>query len=185
MIVGCASVPRTTPPDPSRPSISETTKISFVGVDFELRDKATNQAVPVWEYFPPSADSAKWDELVDFRVYPVHANGNDPMDHAARTVKLFKQQYPYMQFALYSDKKTGAALLDFLCPTSSRKDGSFYEFNAFKFFRDAGSPNVISFHYVKNIPCDVWLSPQIISSQIKATRKQVVPAMVLFPLYRQ
>ena len=172
-------------PASARPSIAETTRVTFAGKEFVLRDKATNQPVQIWEYFPPSADITKWDELVGFQIYPVTQDGNEPMDHAVRTAKLFKRQFPQMQFALYSDKTTGAALLDFFYPTSNRKDAEFMEFDSFKFFKDANTDNVICFHYAKNIPSGPDRNPQAIAADIKATRTKIIPAMAKFPLYRK
>ena len=93
-----------------------------------------------------------------------------------------------MQFALYTDNNTGAAMLDFFFPTSTRKEKGqdFLEFNAFKFFHDAGSACTMSFHYAKNIegPSTSRLLKDV-SADLKKTRQEVVPAMAQFPLFRQ
>jgi hypothetical protein len=183
VLLGCASAPVSTAPDLSRPSVADTEAIEFAGKRLELRFRSKQKVVPVFEYYLPGEATDRWSELVAFRVYPVHPDGNEPMDHAARTAKLFKQQYPYMQFALYSDRNTGAALLDFFYPTSTRKDGYFLEFNAFKFFRDAGTPNIMSFHYARNIPGD--REREHVLADIKAIRAEILPAIAKLPLYRQ
>jgi hypothetical protein len=185
LFLGFTSVLVSAQSEPIRPSIAATKTVNFIGKNFELKFQSQQQAVPVFEYFLPNEAVDKWSELIDFRVYPVHPSGNEPMDHAVRTAKLFKQQYPYMQLALYSDSKTGAALLDFFYPTSTRKDGNFIEFNAFKFFRDASTQNVMSFHYAKNIPgMEGDGNMEQVSMNIKATRAEVIPAIAKFPLYR-
>lgn len=170
----------------SAASVRDTTTVSFIGKDFLLKDKAVNQSVPVYEYFQRGDDPPAWDELVDFRIYPQRPDGNRPIDYATKTAKLFKQQYPYMKFALYSDKDNGSVLLDFFYPTSSRKDGDFLEFNAFKFFIAPDGKTVMSFHYAKNIT-SLRESREMsaVLSDIKTIRTQVLPAMDLFPVYRQ
>lgn len=187
-LIGCASTPVVTAPDPSRPSITDTQAVEFLGKRFELKFKATDKPVRIYEYFPAGETPDNWFELAEFQVYPVHPDGNEPMDHAKRTAAAFKQKYPYMQFALYADNNTGAALLDFFYPTSTRKDKGkeFLEFNAFKFFRDAGSAHTMSFHYAKNIEsASATRKMNDVSGDIKKTRQEVVPAMAKFPLYRQ
>src|SRR5712691_823757 len=120
-LIGCVSAPVTTPPDLSRPSVTNTQTVEFLGRKFELKFKATDQPVQIYEYFLARETPSAWLELVEFQIYPVHPDGNEPMDHAKRTAAAFKTKYPYMRFALYSDKNTNAALLDFFYPTSTRK----------------------------------------------------------------
>lgn len=190
LLLGCVSIPTGTPQntaiDLTRPSIEKTQVLDFASKQFELRVQAPQQAVPIFEYFLPGEAVSRWSELVDFRVYPVHPEGNQPLQHAQRLARQFKQQYPHMQFELQADEQTGVVLLDFFYPTSTRKDGDFLEFNAFKFFQDAGTPHVISFHYAKNIP-DIAANrgSHQVGADIRATRAQVLPALVKLPLYRQ
>lgn len=188
VISGCVSTPVITQPDPSRSSVRKTQSIEFIGKRFELKFKDTNNTVKIYEYFHGNDSPTDWIELVEFQVYPAHSNGNDPIDHAKRTAAVFKKKYPYMRFALLSDKRTGAAILDFFYPTSTRKEKNkeFLEFNAFKFFRDAGSSRIMSFHYAKNIEGKSKDRPlQIVSIDINKTRKKVIPALANFPLFRQ
>jgi hypothetical protein len=187
-LFGCASAPVATAPDPGRPSIADAQTVDFIGRKFVLKFKATDRPVRIYEYFPAQEGPENWLELAEFQIYPVNPNGNEPMDHAKRTAAAFKQKYPFMQFALYSDTKTGAAMLDFFYPASTRKEKGkeFLEFNAFKFFRDAGSPLTMSFHYAKNIEATGPSRPaSAVSTDIKKTRQTVIPAMAAFPLYRQ
>lgn len=174
--------------DSGRPSVADTKTVEFLGKKFELKFKAADKPVRIYEYFLASETPENWLELVEFQVYPAHPDGNEPMDHAKRTAAAFKKKYPYMQFAMYSDNKTGAALLDFFYPESTRKENGkeFLEFNAFKFFRDAGSNHTMSFHYAKNIEgIGVSRPMNDVSGDIKKTRQEVVPAVAKFPLFRQ
>lgn len=187
-LVGCAAAPVAAPPDMSRPSVAATQTVEFIGKQFQLKFKDTDKPVRIYEYYPAQDSPSDWMELTEFQVYPVRSDGNEPMDFAKRLAVAFKQKYPYMQFALYSDNNTGAAMLDFFYPTSTRKDKDkdFLEFNAFKFFRDAGSAQTMSFHYARNIESTSASRPMAsVSAEVKETRRQVVPAMAKFPLYRQ
>lgn len=176
------------PADSQRASVANTRTVEFIGKKFELKFKATDKPVRIYEYFLSNEAPEHWLEMVEFQVYPAHPQGNDPMDHAKRTAAAFKQKYPYMQFSLLTDKKTGSALLDFFYPESTRKekDKSFLEFNAFKFFREADSPNTMSFHYAKNIEAPSLSRPmEKVSAEIRETREQVIPAIARFPFYRE
>ena len=193
VLVVCSVLPSyasepTTRTDSGRLSVTDTKTVEFVGKKYELKFKATDKPVRVYQYFLANETPDNWLELVEFQIYPVHPEGNEPMDHAKRTAAAFKKKYPYMQFALFSDNNTGAVLLDFFYPESSRKEKGkdFLEFNAFKFFRDAGSDHTMSFHYAKNIEGTNPSRPMNdVSGEIKKTRQEVVPAMAKFPLYRQ
>lgn len=174
--------------DSTRPSVADTKTVEFIGKKFELKFKATDKPTRIYEYFLDKETPDNWLELVEFQIYPIHPEGNEPMDHAARTANSFKKTYPYMQFALFSEEKGGGALLDFLCPESSSKEKGkdYLEFNAFKFFRDSGSDRTMSFHYTKNIEYtkEARTTGKALS-EIKKTRQDIIPAMAKFPLYRQ
>ena len=184
---GYAEEPRTTEPDTAASlSVSKTQTIDFIGKTFILKYKETDQAVPIYEYFPDGDNPPAWNELVDFRVYPVHPDGNKPLDHARRAAELFKQQYPHMRFALYDSKESESVILDFFYPTSSRKDGEFLEFNSFLYYRDPGSNIVMSFHYAKNIPGMTSVrSMETVIDDLRKARAELVSAMAAFPTYTQ
>lgn len=174
--------------DSSRASVANTKSVEFIGKKFELKFKDTDHPVRIAEYYPAKETPSDWFELVEFQIYPVHPDGNKPIDHARRTAQAFKQKYPQMQFALLTNHKTGEAMLDFFYPTSTRKekDKSFLEYDAFKFFQDAGGTQTMSFHYAKNIEGPGTDRPMnSVIEDIKKTRAEIVPAMAKFPLYRQ
>ncbi len=181
------SIP-TTPPDLSRPSVANTQTVEFIGKKFELKFKATDQPVQIYEYYLPNETPSDWIELVDFQIYPVNPDGNEPMDFARRTAAAFMKQFPDMQYALISDNNSDAVIVDFLYPGSTRKGKgkNFIEWDAFLYFRDAGSSHIMSFHYAKNIE-DVSSSHSFddVLSDINKTRKTVESAMAEFPLFRQ
>lgn len=185
------SIPTDTPATPldlSHPSVANTQTVDFIGKKFELKFKDTEQPVQIYEYYLPNETPSDWIELVEFQIYPVHPDGNEPIDFAKRIAAAFMQQYPDMEVALFSDNNTGEALLDFFYPTSTRQEEGkdFLEFNAFKFFRDAGSPQVMSFHYAKNIEgISASRTFSDVVDDIQKTREEVVSAMAEFPLFRQ
>jgi hypothetical protein len=180
------------PPAPSvpskPPSIADTKSVTFIGKQFDLKFHPAQRDIPLYEYYPAKDTPELWMELVGFRVYPVHPNGNAPIDHAGRTAAELKKKYPSMNFALYEDKKGTGALLDFFYPTSTRKEAgkSFLEFNAFKFFSDPNTGKTISFHYAKQIEStsDSRRMDDVLAD-IKKTRAEIVPAMASFPVYTQ
>src|SRR5688500_6562843 len=90
--------------DSERPSVASTKKVEFLAQKFDLKFKATDKPVRIYEYFPANETPDNWLELVEFQIYPVHPQGNDPMDHAKRTASAFKKKYPHMRFAVYADK---------------------------------------------------------------------------------
>jgi hypothetical protein len=173
-----------TPPDLSHPSIAKTQMVEFNGKKFELKFKATDQPVQIYEFYLPNETPSDWIELVDFQIYPVNPDGNKPIDFAKRVAAAFMQQYPDMQYALISDNNSDAAVLDFFYPTSSRneKGKKFLEFDAFKFFSAASGTQTMSFHYAKNIE---FISPDSFLSEFKKTREEIVSAMTEFPLFSQ
>lgn len=187
-LVGYATIPVAQAQWLVRPSVSDTEAVEFLGKTFELHYKAIDQPVHIYEYFPIGEAPNNWFELVQFQVYPVHPNGNEPLDHAQRTAMGFLQKYPYMQVGLYVDDRTGAAILDFFDPDSNRReDGTEYlEFSAFKFFRDADSSHTIGFHYAKNIEStNPSRDLEDVTAEIIRTREEVLPALMEFPLYRR
>ena len=169
-----------------RPSVAATQSVEFLGKAFTLKFKATDKPVRVYEYFPADQTPDDWLELVEFQVYPARATGNEPVDYAKRLVAEFKRRYPYMQFAMYADERSGAAMLDFFFPSSTRyREGKAYiEFNAFKFFRAAGG-GVISFHYAKNVESVSKARPMnLVAAELRETRQEVEPALTRFEPYR-
>lgn len=169
-------------PDSSQLSIANTQTIEFLGKKFELWEKATDQPIHFYEYLPSGETLSDWIELVDFQINPVNSDGNDPMDFANRTVTAFIQQYPDTQaYEISPVSNSDAIILDLLYPTATRQ--GFLEFDAYKYYRDPNSSQVILFHYAKNIAApsldkfDDWVS------EFRKTREEVISALEEFPLY--
>ncbi|NWE42237.1 hypothetical protein HX875_22360 [Pseudomonas yamanorum] len=184
LLFGCASKPTVAPPDLSRPSIAETKSVVFAGKTYVLKYQARGN-VPLWEYFLAPESVNAWSELVDFRLAPPQTTGNEPRDLANLIAQAHKQEYPNLPVEMFSDEKTDAIYVLLFYPTSTRKDGSFFEFNIFKYYKDNGTGQIISFHFAKNIPSDTPAARQELPGHMARLRAEVIPAMGKFPLYRQ
>lgn len=188
VLAGCATTPPASAPEGQPPSIADAESIEFLGKRFERQLENMVGPTRIHVYYAGSDTPDDWLELVEFQDYPVHQEANAPLDFARRTAAALRQRYPQMQFGLYSVKEGDAALLDFFLPTSTRKEAGkrFIEFNAFKFFRDPGSARTLSFHYARNIegPGRSRTEDEVIQD-LRDARKQVIPAIADFPLYRQ
>lgn len=187
MILGlCALVPAPALAGSLPASVARTTSVEFLGTAFARKWESTRGPVRRYEYYPPRQTPDDWLELVEFQVYPVALEGNDPVHFAARLARDFKRRYPRMRYALYTDRSGDAAILDFIYPTSTRKEKGkkFLEYDAFKFFRDPGDPHVLCFHYAKNIEGPSRSRPApAVGAQIRKTRHEVIPALARFPVY--
>lgn len=187
--VTLTSVPADTPtttPDPGHPSVANIQTVEFIGKKFELKFKATDQPVQIYEYYLPDEGPSDWIELVEIQIYPVNPDGNEPIDFGNRIATAFIQQYPDMQYALLSDNNSDAVILDFFYPTSTRKETGkeFLEWDAFKFFRDVDSEQVIGFHYAKNIEfISSSRSFDDVLSDTNKTRETIEAAMAEFSLF--
>ena len=169
-----------------RPSVAETKAVEFLGKKFELKFKATDNPVRVYEYYLAKETPDDWLEMVAFQLYPVNLEGNAPLALAKRTAALFMEKYPYMKYALASNTN-GVAMLDYFYPISSRKEKGkrFLEFNAFKFYRDAASAQTMSVHYAKNIEStSSSRTMNDVLGDIKKTREELLEALPKFPLHR-
>ena len=167
--------------------ISETKSIDFLGRTFDLKFASTGKPVHSYEFFRKEESPELWLELVEFQIYPINPDGNEPIDFAKRVADAFIKQYPKMSFALHTEESTGAVILDFFYPTSTRKEAgkAFLEFNAFKFFRAEDEQHTSGFHYAKNIESiSEARAFEVVSSEIKRTREEMMSAMAVFPIYR-
>jgi len=179
------SIPTDTPtttPDLEPPFSSQYTTIEFIGKTFELKFKATDQPVQIYEYYLPNEGSSDWFELVEIQVNPVNPSGNKPIDFAKRLADVFKQQNPDGQYALLTDNNSDAVIIDFILPTSTRQN--YLEFDAFKYFTDTTSSQVILFHYAKNIEgITSTRSFDDVLADLNKTRNEIEFAMAEFNLF--
>jgi hypothetical protein len=186
--MGCVSTSVTQTPDSSQLSIANEQSVDILGKTFERQFKAHDKEVQIYEYFLAQETPDYWFERIEFQVYPEHADGNKPIDFAERAAAAFKKEHPDMLFALNPDSNTDAVFLDYFYPTTAHKEKGmgFLEFNAFMFFREVGSPFVVSIHYVKIIE---GMSPyrrmSEVENDITKAREEIIQAMTRFPLVRQ
>jgi len=176
-------IPVTTLTGPDISSACDIQTVELLGRQFELKFAATDKPVKSYEYYLANESPDDWFELVEFQIYPVNPDGNQPIDFANRTAAAFVQQYPDMKYALFSDKSSSSVMLDFFYPTSTRKDKDYLEFDAFKYFQDGGSTSVICLHYARNIAGTSAARPYSdVLADIKKARAEVEAALAKFVL---
>lgn len=170
------------PQQPQLQSIAETQFLTFDGREFVLKFKAENQSVPLYEYFLSNESPSEWTELVDFRIEPKFPHANNPVDHAARTARQFKEKFPLMPFDMFKNDKTGETDLDFLVPLPGNED---LEFNAFRFYAVGSAQQVVCFHYAKKLKGPGKTKTyQDAKAEIIALRHKILPIFWQAPLYR-
>ena len=160
--------------------------MKFLGKVFTLKFQATDQPVQIYEFFLPADDPSDWIELVEIQIYPVNPNGNQPRDFANRTAAAFEQQYPDLPLGMLANNNSAVVILDFIYPTSThqRQGRQFLEFNAFMFFPDIDTEQVIGFHYAKNIESTrPSRTMDDVNDEILDTRVAVEEAMAKFSLF--
>jgi hypothetical protein len=156
--------------------------IEFIGKKFELKFKATDQSVQIYEYYLANEGPSDWFELVEIQIYPVHPSGNKPIDFAKRTADAFIQQYPDMRYAILTDNNSDAVILHFFYPTSTRE--GYIEFDAFKYFSNLSGSQVIGFHYAKNIEgINSSRSFDAVLGDITKTQREIESALAEFILF--
>lgn len=174
--------------EPEVQSVGETKTLEFMEKKFELKFKDTDKPVKIYEYFSGKDTPDNWIEMMEFQIYPMNREGNEPMDFAKRIAAAFIKNYPYMKYSLLSEEKTGSALLDFFYPESTRKEKNkeFIEFNAFKFYREPGGNRTIAVHYAKNIEnTKTTRKSEDVVNDIRKTRSEIIPALAKFPNFSQ
>lgn len=165
-------------------SVANIQTIEFIGKKFELKFKATDQPIQIYEYYLPDESPSDWFELVEIQFYPVNPNGNEPIDFAKRTADAFIQQYPDMRYSLLQKNNSDEVILDFFYPTSTRE--GYLEFDAFKYFKDPSSPHVIGFYYAKNLEgINASRSSEDVLGDIQKTIEEIESAMAEFNLFSE
>ena len=174
-------VPVTTLTGPDISSASDIQTVELLGKQFELKFATTDKPVKSYEYYLANESPDDWFELVEFQIYPLNQDGNQPVDFANRTAAAFVQQYPDMKYALFSDKSSSSAILEFFYPTSTRTDKDYLEFDAFKYFQESGSTSVICLHYARNFEGVSAARPSsVASAEMKKARVEVEAALAKF-----
>jgi len=180
------NLPTAVPSEPAAPnevsSFNGIKTIEFIGKTFELQFTSTDQGVQRFEYYLPNESPSDWFELVEIQVYPENPAGNEPIDLANRIASAFIQQYPEMKYSLLQNNSANEVILDFFYPTSTRE--GYLEFNAFKFFKDPASEQVIGFHYAKNIEDEnSSRTYDAVVTDLKQTIKEIESALAKFDLF--
>lgn len=173
---------------PTAPSVAATKNVRFLGKQFSRKWQSKGRPVKQYEYYLTGENPSDWYEMLEFQIYPTDSQGDKPVAFAKRVAGAFKSKYPKMPLSIYTNDKTGEAMLYVLYPTSTRKadDKKYLEFDGFKFFRDPVSKRVLCIHYAKNIEAPSASHPMTdVATEIKQTRKRVFPALAQFSAYRE
>lgn len=169
------------------PSIAGSKTVEFLGKRFTRKFQDANQVLRFYEYFPEKQTPTDWWELVDFQVYAPTPKPREPIDYARTVTGKFSHDYAQSSYHTYINYKTGTVILELIYPRSTRKDAhkKFFEFSAFKFYRDSGSGQVIVFHYARNIEAaGPERGEQSVRLEIKRIRDKVLHALTGFPDYQ-
>jgi len=106
--------------------------VRFDDVEFVLAWQGSNDGESTKEYLPVGEDLESWKKLAAVREYP---ELDDPSAAVAAFAKILKEKYPQSPSSIIENPKTGDVIIDFVVWPA---DGSFVEFNIFKYSKQAG-----------------------------------------------
>jgi hypothetical protein len=141
--------------------------VSFDGQTLVLAAQGANDGEQVLEFIPKGEKLDAWTRLASVRVYD---RSRDPKALAGNLVKQVKQANPQAPCALMEHAATGAAVVDFVVGPA---DGSFVEFNIFKYSRmDDG--RVVAEQYAIRRSADVR---GFLARELAPLRARLLPLM--------
>jgi hypothetical protein len=106
--------------------------VRFDDEEFVLAWQGSNDGESTKEYLPVGEDLESWKKLAAIREYP---ELDDPSAAVAAFAKILKEKYPQSPSSIIENPKTGDVIIDFVVWPA---DGSFVEFNIFKYSKQAG-----------------------------------------------
>jgi hypothetical protein len=126
------------------------------------------------EYVKPDETVDNWSTLVAVRTVP---QSNDPGAMAAELVKALKRSNPDARFQLLVKEDETEAIVDFITWPA---DGSYGEFNLFRYIKRPGRPGLISYQFA----CKVRDTSPDATEQFKQDRHRWIDEMTRadFPL---
>lgn len=115
--------------------------ISFDGEIYELRHAVLPQKGDrLQEFIRPGESLQAWTRLVGLRLQ--HVPGADPVALAVALQRTVLQNNPQAQAVVATNETRTEGLTDFLTWPA---DGSFLEFNVFRYAKPAGATGILSF----------------------------------------
>jgi hypothetical protein len=131
------------------PSFATAKSLSFDGQTLNLAWEGGTADAPIREYIPAGENLDKWTHLASVREYVGRewADLNDPRELAAGTLETVKQTYPGAPHNMAENPDTGETVIDFLV---GPPDGSFVEYNVFKYSKRLGGGVIAQQYAVRN-----------------------------------
>ena len=122
------------------PTAEKKESISFDGLTLVLAYEGSNPGSKIKEFIPDGETLEHWTHLAGIFEYP---DLHDPLALVQEVDKLLKEKNPLARSAILENEKTGDVIIDFI---TWPEDGSFVEFNVFKYFKN-GNKGVTAWQY--------------------------------------
>jgi hypothetical protein len=140
--------------------------VKFDGTTLEFAWEGTNPGEVIKEYIPHGETLEAWTKLASTRTYK---DLNDPQAMVDAMVKNLESDYPDCPHTVIVNPKTGDLVIDFvLWP----QDGSFVEFNVFKYQKLAKGGVVAQQYAVRD-----YNDPEKFLKDLKPLRERLVAKM--------
>lgn len=114
------------------PSPAADEQVHFDGETLELAFEGEDTDAAIKEFLPAGEKLERWTRLAAIRRFN---NLDDPVAYATATIKELKEKYPQSPSSVIENPKTGVVVLDFVVWP---EDGSFVEFNVFRYEKRPG-----------------------------------------------
>lgn len=128
----------------AEPTLSSAKSLTFDGQTLNLAWEGGTADAPIREYIPAGENLEKWTHLASIREW---VDLNDPIELAAGTLETVKQTYPGAPHNMAENPDTGETVIDFLV---GPPDGSFVEYNIFKYAKRPGGGVIAQQYAVRN-----------------------------------
>jgi hypothetical protein len=180
-----APAPKKLVDESTRPSIAATKTVAFDANIFMAKAHAANKGQVLAQYYLANEAPDSWTRLVELHVYPLAGKGIAPADYAQAMGKQAQQANPSVHYLVYPNKADGSVILDYLTWNDADLKASRLELNIFKFYTDAVTGNLISFHYAERVKLDPKASSVDNGKKVPAVRQRILPQIAATALYRE
>lgn len=126
------------------PSLSAAKSLTFDGRTLNLAWEGGEPGAPIREYIPVGETLEHWTHLASIRQW---SDLNDPRELAAKTLEGVQQNYPGAPHNMAENPDAGDTVIDFLI---GPPDGSFVEYNIFKYSKRPGGGVIAQQYAVRN-----------------------------------
>lgn len=119
---------------------SKKESVQFDGEDLELASEEAQDGQKLREYIPAGETLDSWTKLASIREYQ---SDKSPAENVEVFEQVLKEKYPQSPCAITQGSKPDETLIDFVVWP---EDGSFVEFNVFK-YRRTGEKGIVAEQY--------------------------------------